>query len=141
MIRNAGKEDLPFIYEMICLLERTGLDKAAFRDILMKQLDDPMYLCLVIEEEGELRGMVNMRFEDQLHHAAKVAEVTELFVREEYRSKGKGKELLERAVLEAKQRGCVRIELSSSNWRVDAHRFYQDNGFELSHVNLTYDLK
>ena len=81
-----------------------------------------------------------MRLEHQLHHGGIVAEIMELFVKEKYRLNGIGKKLLAEAIKIARDEGCLGIELSSSNWRTDSHRFYQDSGFIASHVNLTLDL-
>ncbi|MBR0419623.1 MAG: GNAT family N-acetyltransferase [Erysipelotrichaceae bacterium] len=95
----------------------------------------------IYEEDDEIKGMINMRLEHQLHHGGIVAEIMELFVKEKYRLNGIGKKLLAEAIKIARDEGCLRIELSSSNWRTDSHRFYEDNGFSASHVNLTLDLQ
>ena len=128
------------VYCLICLLENKVLDEASFMMIYQDQLSHPMHSSWVFEEDGKILGFLHMRAEAQLHHAAKVAEILELVVREEKRSRGIGKKLLETAKEEAVREGCVRIELASSTWRTDAHRFYEQNGFRKSHYSLTCDL-
>ena len=46
------------------------------------------------------------------------------------RSRGIGAPLLAAAEDLARERGCYRIQLTSRNVRVDAHRFYLSNGYE-----------
>jgi GNAT superfamily N-acetyltransferase len=64
----------------------------------------------------------------------------ELVVSETKRNRGIGKQLLQKAIETARNEGCKRIELSSSNWRTDSHRFYMENGFDATHIDLTMDL-
>ncbi len=140
MIRDYELNDGKLIYDLLCELEETKIDKEGFNIAYMKQFNDDNYRCLLYEEDNEIKGMINMRLEHQLHHGGIVAEIMELFVKEKYRLNGIGKKLLAEAIKIARDEGCLRIELSSSNWRTDSHRFYQDSGFIASHVNLTLDL-
>ncbi|MCR5096071.1 MAG: GNAT family N-acetyltransferase [Erysipelotrichaceae bacterium] len=140
MIRYAKAEDIDIIYELICELEDTALDKEAFKQAFYFQLDDDRYLCLLNEDDGTIKGLLNMRIEQQLHHAGKIAEIMELVVGKKYRGNNIGSELIEKAIEIARAEECLRIELSSSKWRTDSHRFYQDKGFIASHINLTKDL-
>ena len=140
MIREYKLTDENLIYDLLCELENTVIDKEGFNIAFMKQFYDDSYRCLLYEENEEIIGIVNMRIEHQLHHGGRVAEIMELYVKEKCRLKGIGKKLLEEAVRIAKNEGCKRIELSSSNWRTESHRFYQNNGFIASHINLTMDL-
>ena len=65
-----------------------------------------------------------------------VAEIQEMFVKEEYRSKEIGKALVEALVFFAKSKSALQIEVTSNNVRENAHRFYQKEGFKKSHVKL-----
>jgi GNAT superfamily N-acetyltransferase len=56
--------------------------------------------------------------------------VDELVVDESRRGEGIGGMLLERALELAKKGGCRRVELDSAFHRADAHRFYENHGFE-----------
>ena len=62
-------------------------------------------------------------------------------VRGDRRSAGIGKAMIARAIEIAQQRGCQRVELTSSASRKDAHRFYQRLGFSASHVGMKLMLK
>ena len=140
MIRRSQITDKDEIYALICALENTVLDRQGFDDTFDVQSSDDRYICFVYEEDKTIEGAINMRIEKQLHHAGKVCEIMELVVSETKRNRGIGKQLLQKAIETARNEGCKRIELSSSNWRTDSHRFYMENGFDATHIDLTMDL-
>lgn len=51
-------------------------------------------------------------------------------VRRDRRPSGAGSALLEAAETEARRHGAPRLDLTSGNWRDDAHAFYERHGFE-----------
>ena len=140
MIRRSQITDKDEIYALICALENTVLDRQGFDDAFDAQSSDDGYICFIYEENKTIEGAINMRIEKQLHHAGKVCEIMELVVSETKRNRGIGKQLLQKAIETARNEGCKRIELSSSNWRTDSHRFYMENGFDATHIDLTMDL-
>jgi GNAT superfamily N-acetyltransferase len=56
------------------------------------------------------------------------------------RGGGLGKQFIEWAIEEARSRGCVLVQLTSDVSRLDAHRFYQNLGFEQTHAGFKYTL-
>lgn len=127
------------VYRLMCELERTELDKTSFTEIFEQQLCSEQWESYVFEQDNAVIGFINMRFERQLHHADTVAEILELCVTANYRNLGIGTQLFQKAKEAARQRHAVRLELSTSTWRTDAQRFYERQGMEKSHYNLTYD--
>jgi GNAT superfamily N-acetyltransferase len=59
-----------------------------------------------------------------------------MHVHPDFRSRGIGGQLLAAAMEAARQAGCYRMQLTSNVRRSDAHRFYEQNGFEASHVGF-----
>ena len=106
----------------------------------LAQLEDGNYCCLVCRREGEPVAVLNLRFEEQLHHAGKIAEIMELAVDGRYRNRGLGRELLERAIELAKELGCMQIELACNRLRRDAHRFYLRAGMQRYHYKFSLPL-
>lgn len=139
-IREATAADLEPIYALICELEQCELSHAGFDHAFTLQREDPRYRCLIAEEGGNAVGVLNMRMEWQLHHAARIAEVMELVVSPEARGKGIGRQLLDAARAIAQARGCVQIELVSNRRRLDAHRFYVREQMTQSHIGFTQPL-
>lgn len=139
MIRETNRKDLEAVHGLMCELERTELDKAKFTEIFTQQLASEQWISYVFEQNNAVIGFINMRFECQLHHADMVAEILELCVTEKYRNQGIGTQLFRQAKETAEQHHAVRLELSTSTWRTDAQRFYERQGMDKSHYNLTYD--
>ncbi len=135
--REYRKEDIAALYQLICQLEEETLPYEAFCAIYHKQLNNTLYYGLVCEYEHEVIGFIHLRLEDQLHHAGKIAEILELIVVSHERKQGIGKELLRRGCLAAKKYGCIQVEVSSHCRRSDAHRFYEQNGFQNHHKKFT----
>ena len=107
-IEKARLKDLPSVYELICTLEECRLDEKRFEEIYRSMLQNPdRYALLVARKEKQVIGFAGIRFENLLHHSAKVAELLELVVSLESRSGGVGQALFDEACKIAKERGCV----------------------------------
>jgi GNAT superfamily N-acetyltransferase len=92
---------------------------------------------LVAEVDGAVVGVCQLLDLAHLQHqGGRVAEVESVHVAEDRRSAGIGSRLIEAAVAWASSRGCYRVQLTSHVDRVDAHRFYEANGFAASHVGF-----
>jgi ribosomal protein S18 acetylase RimI-like enzyme len=63
--------------------------------------------------------------------------ITDLVVRRSTRRSGVGSALLAAAEAEARRAGAPRIDLSSREWRDDAHAFYVATGFETRSRSFT----
>ena len=98
--RKAQLSDSMALYELVCDLEGVMLSYEKFYDILNEQLQDRQhYYFLVCEHEGRIVGILNLRFERQLHHAGPVAEITEFYIAPDCRKEGVGRGLFENCLL------------------------------------------
>ena len=75
-----------------------------------------------------------------LHHDRDTGEIVELVVLPEKRSLKIGKQLIEKIEEIARNKKLEQIELSTSTYRKDAHRFYERQGYEKLHYNYTKEL-
>lgn len=140
--RKANLTDSKELYELICDLEEKMLSYEKFYDILNEQLQDRQhYYFLLCEDEERVLGILNLRFERQLHHAGPVAEILEFYTVPDKRRQGLGNGLFEKAVEIAKEFGCRQIEADCSRRREETHRFYERHGMETSHIKFTMALK
>ena len=137
MIRLAVSADQPEIYLLICALEETSFPQEMFAWGFYTMLSSASHLLLVAEEEGQIVGLLHLRMEFQLHHCGTVAEIMEIIVSREVRSKGIGAALLKAAREQAIQHHCIQFEVTSNQKRKQAHRFYQREGLEQTHIKLT----
>lgn len=141
MDRKATKTDEKQVYELMCRLEQTRLPYDRFAEIFQEQLASKHYYCLVWEEDGRVAGVLNLRWEGQLHHAGRVAEIMELIVDPSCRNRGIGRKLFACACRLARQFGCGEIEVTSNRIRTGAHRFYLREGMEQTHLKFTKSLE
>lgn len=141
MYRKAKLTDSLAVYELICDLEGVMLSYEKFYDILNEQLQDRQhYYFLVCQEEDRIIGLLNLRFERQLHHAGPIAEITEFYVSPDRRGQGIGRELFEKGLALAREFGCRQIEVDCNQIREGAHRFYEKRGMENTHYKFTMPL-
>ena len=139
-IREATEKDCRDVYRIICGMESKELPYEPFEQIFRKQCADPDYVCLLCEEEGRVIAELNLRFEEQLHHTARIAEIMEFGVSDGYRSQGIGRDMFAAACEAAKEAGCVQIEVACNQLRKDAHRFYQREGMKNFHFKFSKSL-
>lgn len=138
-IRRATAADCRAVYSLVCDMEEKALHYDDFSRIYACQLADDAYTCIVYEDDDRVKGTINLRMEQQLHHAAAVCEIMELAVDNSCRSRGIGKILFQAACDEARRRGCVQIEVCCNRLRLRAHRFYEACGMHNFHYKFSLD--
>lgn len=136
MYRKATLDDCRRVYELICEMEKTELPYDVFSSIYQEQLNSRYYYCLICERD-EVIGVLNLKYEKQLHHAEWIAEIMEFAVDVRYRSQGIGKEMFAIACKLSKEYSCAQIEVCSNQIRKDAHRFYLREGMQNSHFKFS----
>jgi GNAT superfamily N-acetyltransferase len=88
---------------------------------------------LVADQDGEVVGVCQVMVFPHLQHTGGwCCELESVHVRDDLRGQGVGRRLLAAAEDIARREGCYRVQLTSRNVRLDAHRFYLANGFELT---------
>ena len=154
LFRKATQADEGQVYALICDMEQKELPREAFAAIFARQLEDEHYCCLVCEldqpESGqsgqqpdrqpELAGVLNLRLEDQLHHAGRIAEIMEFAVAASCRSGGLGRLLFARACDLAREQGCTQIEVACNQLRTRTHGFYLKQGMHNFHFKFSKSL-
>ncbi len=136
MVRTGTVDDCFEVYSIICEMEDYKLDYDIFKEIYKKIIDSDSYEVLVYLEGKQIVGVITLRFEWQLHHCAKIAEIMECAVKKDYRSGGRGRLLFESACKLAKNKKCAQIEVSSNYKRTRAHNFYKKVGMEDTHYKF-----
>lgn len=140
MYRKGCLEDCEAVYRLISEMEGGALPRPAFAQIYERQMENPAYYSLVLELEGAVRGVLNLRFEEQLHHGGRVAEILEFAVDAALRGRGVGREMLDRGCEIAREQGCMQIEVACNQLRTDTHRFYSREGMRNFHYKFSKSL-
>ena len=140
MYRKSIWEDCEKVYHLICQMESRELPFDKFSAIYRKQISNTENYCLICERDNQVIGILNLRFEEQLHHAAYIAEIMEFAVDSAYRSQGIGKEMFAEACRIAKESGCTQIEVACNQLRADTRRFYAREGMHNFHFKFSKTL-
>jgi GNAT superfamily N-acetyltransferase len=134
LIRGAAIEDVAAVASLV---ERywdfeaiTGFDRSRIEILLSELLAQPERgACWVAEADGRICGYLLAVFMFSLEHGGLMAEIDEVFVSPELRSKGAGSLLVAQAERDLARQGLVRLQLQLG---VDNHRgrvFYERHGF------------
>ena len=137
MYRKSEEKDCKAIYDLICDMENKQLPYDIFEEIYRNQLQRKDMYCIIREENGKVQAMLNLRFEEQLHHCEKIAEIMEFVVDAGSRDIGVGKEVLEEVCRVAREYGCSQIEVACNQLRKDTHRFYEREGMHNFHYKFS----
>lgn len=139
MIDYATIDDLEDVYQLICILENKQINKEHFIQTYQRALEDKDTIYMVYRD-NQIKGFISFVVHHYLHHDQDMGEIVELVVDPKYRSQKIGEKLIYRIEGEARKRGLEQIELSTSTYRKDAHRFYETHGYEMNHYNYTKNL-
>jgi N-acetylglutamate synthase-like GNAT family acetyltransferase len=128
MIRKAKITDVP---DISALLGQLGYpaDEQLIKDKLVLLNDNADHELLIYEQNEKVIGFISIHFIPQIALAGDFANITYFCVDENTRSKGIGTALLDRAKELVAERKCDRIFVHCNGHRINAHRFYERNGY------------
>lgn len=135
-IRSARPSDADALHRMLCDLENEDIEIRRFTDVFLTNLRNENILYLIAELDDQPVGMASCHVQSLLHHAAPVAEIQEMYVDSSVRSRGIGQEFVRVLLHFARQRGACQLEVATNQTRLDAHRFYEREGFQKSHFKM-----
>lgn len=84
---------------------------------------------LVATIDGEIAGLIATCLVPRLDEARLSCRITDLVVATSRRRQGIGRSLVQAAEASARTAGATRLDLSTGDWRSDAHAFYESMGF------------
>ncbi len=131
MIRECKEGDFEQVLKLLAQLwPEKVLDRKELQQVFLKGLnsDFQSYVCAIIEDN--VVGFASLTIKNSLWQEGYMGHIDELIVDREYRGKGIGSKLVEHIVKTAKHKGCRRVELDSAFDRDEAHKFYEQNGFD-----------
>jgi len=126
-IREMNLKELDVVYEVLSQL-RVDLSFKEFDDLVydMRHID---YKMIGLFEREKLITYAGVAVGTNFYHKRHLY-LYDLVTDVEYRGKGYGKEMMLYLEDYAKTAMCENIVLSSGLQREDAHRFYENDGFE-----------
>jgi L-amino acid N-acyltransferase YncA len=145
-IRRATEDDIPRILELYneqLVLEASPAESQQNPSIedyrkVFSEIDAlPGCELLVAEEQGKVVGTTVLAILPNLSHSALPWAIVEnVVVDSEYRRRGIGRLLMDYVVAMAREAGCYKVQLMSSNSRHEAHKFYESIGYRASAVGF-----
>lgn len=136
-VRPSKLEDLTAIATLMSGFtgEEMSLSDAANRFQLIAA--DPDQELLVAGAGPEVVGLLAFRIRHNLESVSHFGEIASIIVDERWRNRGVGRQLIDRAEVLARERGCLGMWLVSGFGREEeAHKFYHRLGFEQTGVRL-----
>ncbi len=146
--RIATEDDLSSIVRMLAD-DFLGSQRERYEDPLpdsylkaFREIDaDPNNELIVTELNGSVIGTLQLTYTPSISfQGGKRCTVESVRVDEKYRGQGIGREMMLWAIERAKEKGCVSMQLTTNNDRIDAHRFYESLGFSKSHIGMKLKL-
>lgn len=90
--------------------------------------------------DGKPAGIMNFFYKLTTFTGRKILYIEDLYAREEYRGKGFGKMLLEKARRIAAENDCEQIELKCADWNTSSAEFYKAVGMKNDKEWITFTL-
>jgi len=102
---------------------------------------DANQLLAVAEQDGAIVGCLQLTFLPGLsHRGVWRGQIESVRVAAGRRGSGLGRRFLGWAVEQCRARGCAMVQLTTSNSRTEARRFYESLGFVASHQGMKLGL-
>jgi GNAT superfamily N-acetyltransferase len=148
IFREARRTDVPAIVALLADdplgggRETVGEDVDAAYWRAFDAIDaDERNALVVADRDGEVVGTMQLTFIPGLsRRGAERAQIEGVRVRADQRGSGLGRQMIEWAIDQARERGCGLVQLMSDKTRADAHRFYASIGFVASHEGMKLGL-
>lgn len=148
IIRRANLDDLPAIVSLLAndALGSTREDaslplRSSYVDAFDAIDTDPNQLLVVAASDQNVVGTLQLTYLPNISHmGAWRAQIEAVRVHEDMRGSGLGRRLFQWSFDQARERGCVMVQLTCDQARPDAHRFYESLGFVPSHTGFKMKL-
>ncbi|MBL7683677.1 MAG: GNAT family N-acetyltransferase [Flavipsychrobacter sp.] len=137
VIRRAEPADVFVVYNMLCSLSQKEHDKLRFEKCYERNVSDERIIYMIAEVNGEPSGFISCHSQQLLHHSGTAYEIQEMYIDEAYRGNGVGKKMVAAVHSQIEPTEYDVFEVTSSNWREEAHAFYMNNGFVQTHMKFT----
>lgn len=129
-IRKTKLEDLDSVFELLDELYENKIEYSKFTQKYKESLEDNSFYGIVAIEDNKVVGVLISRVINRLAKKKNILFIDDLIVNEKCRNIGIGKLLIQTATAYAISKDCGALELTSMIQNINAHRFYENNGFE-----------
>lgn len=120
------------INDIIPLVEKLN-EKSVSYEVLKDRFSEMInqnYECAVIYDNEKLIGICGLWFCTR-HYSGKSVEPDHVFIEDQYRGQGLGKQFFKWIYNYVKEKGCESIELNTYATNYASHKFYYNEGFKI----------
>lgn len=128
-IRPAHRADAAAVNELLDQLGYPQDGRTATANRIQTWARDPSRAAFVAADGDDLLGVVAVHVCPFFEHDGSWGRIVALVVSDRARGRGVGSQLVAVAESFAATRGCLRMEVTSSDRRHDAHEFYRSRGY------------
>lgn len=128
-IRAACGADAEAITELLSQLGYPQDGPAATAARIQTWVDDQACAAHVADADGDLLGVIAVQVCPFFEHDGAWGRITALVVADRARRRAVGSRLVAAAESFAADQGCLRMEVTSADRRLDAHSFYRRRGY------------
>ena len=145
-IRLANESDVNAIFDLIkelAIFEKAEFELINTPEQLLKDgfKDKPSFICIVAEDNQSIVGM-SFLYVRYSTWKGRVLYLEDLIVKENFRNKGIGTQLMNATIEFAKSNNYKRIQWQVLDWNTDAIRFYKkfNSQFDSEWINVHLNL-
>jgi GNAT superfamily N-acetyltransferase len=128
LVRPIQASDARAVAELLGELGYAASEQGV-RDRIDRSGDTASIFTFVAEVDGRVIGCVSGYVAPYFPKGTLVCRVTALVVTSRHRTRGIGKALMAAGAAHARSAGCAELEVTTSEDRAVAHRFYESLGF------------
>ncbi|MDN5856591.1 MAG: GNAT family N-acetyltransferase [Actinomycetia bacterium] len=146
MIRTARALDLDGILalldeDVIRDFDEPAAPSVRQRAALDELMADPSHDLLVDEREGRIVATAQVSWLRVLiYDGGLLCQIESVRTASDRRGEGIGRAMMQHVIVQARDRGCARVQLTTNAQRVRARTFYERLGFTASHVGMKLQL-
>lgn len=128
VVQEAGEDDVAATWPVMAQL-RPHLDRETYLTMVDRMRRTDGFRLAAAYNDGRIGAVAGFRVLEMLY-CGRILSVDDLVTDQDSRSSGLGKAMLDWLTDEARRLGCGQIHLDSGVQRLDAHRFYEREGFQ-----------
>ena len=128
-IRNAQLQDADAIVGLMRQLGYETSSAVIARKLQVFENSQCDEAFVALDDHHRVIGCISVHAHELFHAKGCLGRITSLVVHNDARRSGVGTVLIEAAERFFKASGCIRVEVTSGDQRLAAHRFYSANGF------------
>ncbi|TCK67333.1 hypothetical protein DFQ05_1107 [Winogradskyella wandonensis] len=124
-----SSEKISDVIPLVFKLNQERISKAVLNE-RFNEMVKQNYECAVIYDDDKIIGVTGLWFCTR-HYAGKSVELDHVYIYEDYRSQGLGKQFMKWITDYCKSKGCNSLELNTYVNNYPSHKFYYNEGMEI----------